>query len=86
MVLKYPVSDFYKDNILDGVTVNRTSLWWTAILAIKDPRSEKTFMNIYKWKLKEGDWKVVQSFKINSYKDASTIASELEKMSTHFGA
>lgn len=83
MSLNYPVSDYYKEFIVDGVTINRSETWWTAMLVIKNPKSEKKFLNLYKWNKRNGEWKIAQSFKINSLKNVKKISDELKLLEIH---
>lgn len=58
----FPVSDYYKDHILDAVTLSRTGTWWSAILLIQDPRPGNPFISFYKWQSTDLGWKRRQNF------------------------
>ena len=73
----FPISELYRDNLLDAQTISRTGGWWTAVLIIKDPRSDRPFVKLYKWQHTERGWKMRSGFKINSAKDGKSIAEAL---------
>ena len=40
----FPISDYYKDHIVDAITIKRSGSWWSAVLLIDDPKSKKRFI------------------------------------------
>ena len=44
--------------------------WWTAVLLIKDPRTGKPFVSLYRWESRQGEWKTRKSFKFSSEKSS----------------
>ena len=62
----YPVSEFLRSSVLNGRTIVSRGVWWSAVLAIRDPRSEKEYTALYRWQKRGGAWKRLSSFKINS--------------------
>lgn len=58
----FPVSDYYKDNIIDAETITRSGSWWTAILLIKDPKTEKPIIGLYQWQKVGDEWKTRKRF------------------------
>ena len=64
----FPISDYLKPHILDARTISHTGAWWTAILLIRDPKSEKPYVAFYKWQKRNGEWKRASGFKINNKK------------------
>lgn len=75
----FPISDYYRNNILDAVTVSRSGGWWTAILLIEDPRSEKPFISLYRWQHTDAGWKMRARFKIASKQDGSNVVKIIEE-------
>jgi hypothetical protein len=73
--LKYPLAEYYRDHVRDGVTISRGGGWWTAVLLIKDPRSDSHFIAFYRWKLSNGEWRKNKSFSIRTLA-ATDLASE----------
>ncbi len=69
----FPVSDYYRDHIIDAFTISRVGKWWTAVLVIEEPSNKKRFICLYRWEQKDGVWKTRKSFKINSIKDADKL-------------
>ena len=45
----FPISEYYRDHIIDAHTLFRAGNWWTALLVIDDPRSGKPFIGLYRW-------------------------------------
>lgn len=54
----FPVSEYYRDRILDAETIARGGGWWTAALLISDPSTQKFFVGIFRWKLTKAGWKI----------------------------
>ena len=75
----FPVAEFLRDHILDARTVSRRGGWWSAVLKIEDPRTKEPYIALYRWRLKEGEWKKATSFKINSSDHVKTIIEALTK-------
>ncbi len=73
----FPLSDYYKGNILNAETLTNTGAWWTAMLLIKDPKTQKPFIGLYRWqKTKEG-WKVRKRF---TFKRTDEVKRVMEVM------
>ena len=64
--LNFPVSDYYRDHIRDGLTLSRGGGWWTAAVLIEDPRSGRLFISCYTWQKLDDQWKTRKSFAIRS--------------------
>lgn len=71
----FPISDYYKDNILDAETVSRGGSWWTAVLLVKDPKTEKPIILLYQWQKKGDEWKTRKRF---SFKKKKVLENTLE--------
>lgn len=80
----FPVSDYYADKIINARTISRSSTWWTAILALEDPKSGKSFLCFYRWQLQNNKWKTNSRFRINSLKDADALLESLGELKTIF--
>ena len=77
----FPISEYYKDHIIDGLTIKRGGNWWSAILLISDPRSNANFINFYKWQYKDKVWKTRSKFKITKLKDLEKVKEILNEFS-----
>jgi|TARA_B100001964_G_scaffold72998_1_gene82730 hypothetical protein len=77
----FPISDFYKEHILDAVTISRSGNWWSAILLIADPKNSKPFLSFYQWQKTNDGWKKRSSFKIRHRKDVDRILDAIKKFS-----
>jgi hypothetical protein len=77
----FPVSDYYRDQILDAETISRAGGWWTAVLLIRDPRTEKPFLAVYRWQLDGDIWKTRKSIAFKSKKQIQKVLASLQKMS-----
>lgn len=71
----FPVSEYYKDQIKDARTINRTGSWWSAVLLMEDPSTKKAFLKFYRWQKSQGVWKTRKSFTCRTKKDAGQIVS-----------
>jgi hypothetical protein len=85
--LEFPISDYYKNNILDGITISRDNVWWTAVLVINDPRTKIPFISLYRWQQTGNVWKVRGRFHFRNKQqilDAFDIIQDLIKKSDLF--
>ena len=77
----FPISDYYKEHILDAETISRGSSWWTAVLLIEDPVSKKPFIALYQWKLTGSVWKKHKSFNIKQNRKIKSIIEVMQRFS-----
>lgn len=78
----FPISEYYKTNILDAETVTRgRGGWWTAVLLIRDPKTEKPFIGLYRWQLTESGWKTRKRFSIRRSKELNSIIEVMQRFS-----
>lgn len=75
----FPVAEYYADHVLDGVTLSRKGGWWSALLLIRDPKTNEPFLNLYRWEQVDGTWKNRKSFVIRDQKAVDTIISALNQ-------
>jgi len=80
----FPISDYYRDNIVDGYTLSRVGGWWSAILIIKDPKTEKNVLNLYQWQLTEGGWKVRKNYSFKKQKDLDAFLKAGQELVAKF--
>ena len=71
----FPISDYYKGNVEDAVTLSRTGGWWSAVLLIKEPRAEQLILNVYQWQLTENGWKTRKHYSFKKKKDSRGTGS-----------
>ncbi len=74
----FPVGDYYKDQILDAETISRGGGWWSAILLIRDPKTEQPFMAIYRWQFDGETWKMRKTI---SFKNKKQVEAAIQAMS-----
>ena len=77
----FPISDYYREHIIDAETIARSGGWWTAVLLIKDPKKSTPFLGIYRWQYTESGWKVRNRFYIRSNEQLQKIVETIEKFS-----
>lgn len=80
----FPISDYYKDNILDAETISRSGGWWTAVLVIDDPKTKKPFVGFYRWRFSEDGWKTQSRFFLRKKADVISVRRKLEEYSDFF--
>jgi len=76
----FPVSDYYRNRILDAVTIARGGGWWTAVLVIRDPKTEKPFLSIYRWQLDGDTWKTRKSIAFKSKNQVQKVLDVVQKL------
>jgi hypothetical protein len=69
----FPVSDYYRDQILDARTISRGGGWWTAVLLMQDPVSKKPFLAVYRWRHNGETWKLRKSISFKNKKQVEDI-------------
>jgi hypothetical protein len=79
----FPVSDYYKPHIVDAETISRGGGWWTAVLVIRDPQTEKRFVAIYRWQSDGETWKTRKSISFKSKKQANTVIDVIKRFAAH---
>jgi hypothetical protein len=77
----FPISDYYRENIIDAETISRGGGWWTAVLLIRDPETDKPFVALYRWQLSGEEWKVRKSISFKSKKQVDGVLAAM----TRFG-
>jgi hypothetical protein len=70
---QFPVSDYYKEHILDAETIARGGGWWTAVLLIADPKTNKPFVTIYRWQSDGETWKTRKSISLKNKKQVDQV-------------
>lgn len=79
----FPVSDYYKNHILDAETISKKGAWWTAALLIEDLKSGKSIINIYKWQLTESGWKSRKRYTFKNNSEIDKIFEVISRFSKH---
>lgn len=79
----FPVSEYYKNHILDAETIVKKGKWWTAVLLLEDPNSGKKLINIYRWQSTGSGWKTNKRFTFRKESDVKDIFETIQKFSKH---
>ncbi len=74
----FPISEYYRNNIRDAVTLSRAGGWWTAVVLIEDPKNGKPFVTLYTWQQVDETWKMRKSFTIRSQKTLQGVVEALK--------
>ena len=75
----FPLSDYYRSQIVDARTISRGGPWWAAILLIRDPKTDQPFLGFYRWQHTASGWKQRKAFSCRSRKDAMKIIHIVEE-------
>jgi hypothetical protein len=78
--MRFPVSDYYAEHILEGITLSNKGGWWSAVLLIRDPKTKKPFLALYRWEQKDGVWKNRKSFVIRDQAGVAKVISALNEL------
>lgn len=76
----FPVSDYYKEHIVDARTITRAGSWWMAALVISDPKSGRRMLNLYQWQMTENGWKTRKQFSIKNTKALGVFRNLLDEL------
>jgi hypothetical protein len=76
----FPVSEYYKGRILDAETISRGGGWWTAVLLISDPKTERPFVSIYRWQSEGETWKTRKSISMKSAGHVERVIEVLNRL------
>lgn len=77
----FPVTEYYRGHLLGGETLSKVGGWWSAVLLIRDPRTEKPFIGLYRWQKSGGSWKVRKRFNIKSTKELQMTLAAIGRLS-----
>lgn len=77
----FPVNEYYRDHILDAETISRGGRWWTAVLLIRDPKTEQPFIALYRWESTKSGWKTRKKFFFRRIEQVKSIMHVVEKFS-----
>jgi len=78
--MRFPVSDYYSEHVLEGITLSNKGGWWSAVLLIRDPKTKKPFLALYRWEQKDGVWKNRKSFVIRDQSGVAKVISALTEL------
>ena len=78
--VNFPIDSFYKGCIVDAETLSNKSGWWTAVLLLRDPKTNCKIIALYKWQQVDGAWKKRSSWKIKSNQEYLTLNSVIQKL------
>jgi len=76
----FPVSEYYKNRILDAETLSRGGGWWTAVLLIVDPKTEKPFVALYRWQSDGETWKTRKSISLKNRRQIEQMIQVLDRL------
>ena len=79
--LDYPVTEYYKQYIIDGETLARRGGWWTAVLLITDPKTKRPFIGLYRWQMVSSQWKARKRFSFKTVKELRSALQTMERFS-----
>jgi len=79
----FPISHYYREHIVDAETITRGGGWWTAVLLINDPVSGQPFLSIYRWQLKDGEWKTRKNIGFKTKKQTQKVVELINKYIDH---
>lgn len=83
---RFPVAEYYADHVLDGTTLSRKGSWWSALLLIRDPKTNVPFLNLYRWEQVDGTWKNRKSFVIRDQQAVTKIIAALNEFKARLPA
>jgi hypothetical protein len=78
-----PLSDYYKEDLIDIITISRGGRWWSAVLLLKDSNSDNKFISIYKWQMVRNEWKLRKNYRINNKEELNVIIEALNEFGKH---
>jgi hypothetical protein len=84
--INFPISEYYKNHIIDAHTISRAGKWWTALLVISDPRDGRPFIGLYKWQNTDSGWKTRNRFLIKKTRELVSISEGLERFNKYLEA
>ena len=76
----FPIDPYYRDHILSARTLMRSGRWWRAAVLIRNPRTGVSFLQLYLWESKEGQWKRRSSYAIRKRALAKALADYLNEI------
>lgn len=77
----FPLSAYYRPHLISGETLSKVGGWWSAVLLIRDPRSDKPFIGLYRWQKSESVWKVRKRFSFKTAKELHAALNVIGRLS-----
>lgn len=77
---RYPVTDYHKEHVLEGITVSRGGGWWTAVLLIEDPKTKGRFLNLYRWESQWEEWKTRKTFSFQDREGLDVMLNAINEL------
>lgn len=78
--MRFPVSDYYAAQVIEGITISNKGGWWSAVLLIRDPKTKKPFLGLYRWEQVDGTWKNRKSFVIRDQRGVDKVIAALNEL------
>ena len=75
----FPIAKYYRADILDARTLMRAGRWWRAAVLIRDPKTSVTFMQLYLWEKRDGQWKRRSAYTIRKRAIAKRLLDYLDE-------
>lgn len=82
---QFPVSDYYQGHVLEGETLSKIGVWWSAILLIREPKTQRPFVCLYRWQKTAAGWKVRKRYSFNSARDLNRALNLLQRLLSKMG-
>lgn len=70
---------------MDAQTISRGGSWWTAVLLIRDPKSKRPFVALYRWQLTEAGWKMRKRFTFRKVSEIHATFKAVVEFGTKLG-
>lgn len=81
MEFNYPLSDYYKGHVIAGDTLINTGAWWSAVLLIREPKTQKPFIGFYRWQKTKNGWKTRKRFTFKKQDEAKRVIEMIQRFS-----
>ncbi|MBN1688272.1 MAG: hypothetical protein JW893_04155 [Candidatus Omnitrophica bacterium] len=75
----YPVSDYYRNHILNAYNLAKTDKWWAAVLLIRDPKTSRPFIALYQWQRNETGWKTQKRFTFKRATEVKRVSQVMQE-------
>ena len=80
---EFPLMGYYKDNLVDGITISKSTKWWSVIFLVKDRNKEDgkhTFV-FYRWQRKYDRWLLRNKYYYDG-EDIQKVTDAIEHLSS----
>ena len=61
-----PNGEYSGRDVIEGLTINKDDVWWSAVLLIRDPHTDELYVALHRWAKRNGAWQRSGTYRFSS--------------------